>query len=281
MRIEQLSPAQAMPNLRSASPALTMLGRLGYAARGVVHIVLGALAAQVAMGGGGQATDSRGALDAIHKTSFGTAALTLVAIGLFGYMTWRLVAAATDAEGEGNEPASIGKRVWAAARGLAYGALGLQAVKLLQARGDSGANTREDWTAWLLGVPFGKFLVGALALGIIAYAGYQLYRATSVEKVTKHLDLSKAGPTQNTWIGRLGRFGIAARAVVFALIGVFLLRAARQSDAGEAGGVAESLRAVASTSHGNLLLGVVAFGLVAYGIYQIATARYRRMRAVG
>ena len=97
----------------------------------------------------------------------------------------------------------------------------------------------------------------------------------------KHLDLAEAGPTQATWIVRLGRFGIAARAVVFAMIGVFLVRAAMQADSGEAGGIADSLRALAAADHGRIVLGSVAFGLVAYGIYQIATARYRRMRAVG
>ena len=91
----------------------------------------------------------------------------------------------------------------------------------------------------------------------------------------------EAGPTAAKWIVRLGRFGIAARAVVFAMIGVFLIRAGMQEDSGEAGGIAQSLRVLGSTDHGRIVLSLVAFGLIAYGIYQLATARYRHMRAVG
>jgi hypothetical protein len=115
---------------------------------------------------------------------------------------------------------------------------------------------------------------------VLGYAGYQLYRACS-GKPKKDLDLAEAGPTQATWIVRLGRFGIAARGVVFAVIGVFLLRAGMQKDSGEAGGIAQSLRALGGASYGKLVLGAVAFGLMAYGVYQLATARYRHMRAVG
>lgn len=267
--------------LRQASPALVMLGRAGYAAKGVVYIVIGALAARTAMGDGGATTDSRGALNVIGSGPFGTAALVLIAIGLFGYMAWRLVAAATDAEGEGDEPTSLAKRVGQAARGIVYGVLGLQALRLLQGRGKTESTAAQDWSARLLQLPFGKLLVGAAGLGVIGYAGYQLYRAASEKKVRKHLDLAEAGPTQAEWIVRLGQFGIAARAVVFALIGVFLIRAAMQRDSSEAGGIAQSLRALAGASYGKYALGAVAFGLVAYGVYQIATARYRHMRAVG
>ena len=80
---------------------------------------------------------------------------------------------------------------------------------------------------------------------------------------------------------RLGRFGIAARGVVFAMIGVFLLRAGMQDDSGEAGGMAQSLQALGGANYGRLVLAIVAFGLIAYGVYELATARYRHMRAVG
>ncbi|HYW31419.1 MAG TPA: DUF1206 domain-containing protein, partial [Gemmatimonas sp.] len=137
------------------------------------------------------------------------------------------------------------------------------------------------WSARLLQLPYGQLLVGAAGLGVIGYAVYQLYRASSDEKVRKHLDLAYAGATQATWIVRLGKFGIAARAVVFGMIGVLLLRAARQSDASAAGGIGQSLRELAEGDKGGIVLATVAIGLAAYGIYQIATARYRQMRAVG
>lgn len=267
--------------LRQASPALVLAGRAGYAAKGVVYIVIGALAARAATGPGGRATDSKGALLEIGDGPFGNAALALIGVGLMGYMLWRLVAAVTDAEGKGDKPTSLAVRAAQAARGVAYGLLGMQAFRMLDGGSGGGGNPAEDWSAKLLQLPYGRFLVGAAGLGVLGYAGYQFYRAWSKEKVRKHLDLAEAGPTQATWIVRLGRFGIAARAVIFAIAGVFLVRSALQSDSSEAKGFAESLRSVANADNGTVLFGAVAFGLIAYGVYQLATARYRLMRGVG
>ena len=279
-----ISPDSARPGgMHSASPALVMLGRAGYAAKGIVYVVIGALAARAAIGAaGGATTDSRGALSVIQDGPMGTIALVAIGIGLLGYMAWRLVAAVTDAEGKGDEPTKLAVRAAQAARGLAYGALGVTALRLIGGGGEAGAQGQatRDWTARLLGMPFGRALVVGVGLGVLGYAAYQVYRAFS-DKATKHLDLYEAGHTQAKWIVRLGRFGIAARAVVFAMIGVFLVRAGMRADSGEAGGIAQSLQALGAADYGRLVLGAVAFGLIAYGIYQLATARYRRMRAVG
>jgi hypothetical protein len=276
-----ISTQPAASGLRAASPALVMLGRAGYAAKGIVYVVMGALAAKVAVGAGGRTTDTRGAINVIGDGPMGTVALLAIGVGLLGYMLWRLIAAVTDAEGKGDRPTKLAVRGAQAARGIAYGVLGVQALRALDGDdvGSQGAATRH-WTARLLDMPFGRALVIGVGLGVLGYAGYQLYRACS-DKPKKDLDLAEAGPTQATWIVRLGRFGIAARGVVFAMIGVFLLRAGMQKDSGEAGGIAQSLQALGSASYGKLVLGAVAFGLIAYGIYQLATARYRRMRAVG
>ena len=267
--------------LRAVSPALVMLGRAGYAAKGSVYVVMGALAAGAAVGAGGATTDTRGALNVIGDGPMGTIALLAIGVGLLGYMLWRLIAAVADAEGQGDEPTKLVVRAAQAVRGMAYGALGVQALRALDGDdvGSQGAAARH-WTGRLLDMPFGRALVVAVGLGVLGYAGYQVYRAFS-DKAKKHLDLAEAGPTQATWIVRLGRFGIAARAAVFAMIGVFLLRAGMQQDSGEAGGIAQSLQALGGASYGRVVLGVVSFGLIAYGVYQLATARYRHMRAVG
>ena len=264
-----------------AARGIVLLARAGYAAKGIVYIVIGALAARVAAGWGGETTDQHGALDAIRNGPLGTIALVVIGVGPLGYMVWRLVAAATDAEGDGSDPTSLGKRLVHAARGLAYGLLGVSALRALGERGgESSGNAphTRDWTARLLDLPYGRALVVAVGLGVIGYAGYQLYRA-GTDKVKKHLDLADAGPGRAEWIVRLGRFGIAARAVVFALIGTFLVKAGMQRDSSEAGGIAQSLDAVAGAPFGRVALGAVALGLVAYGGYQLATARYRRIRA--
>ena len=270
--------------LRKAAPGIRILARAGYAAKGIVYIVIGWLAARAAIGYGGKTTDTSGAVHVIGDGPAGTAVLLVIGIGLLGYMLWRLISAFTDAERRGDDPSSLAVRAGQAIRGIAYGALGIRALKEISAvssenAGGSGEQAR-DWTAKLLALPYGKFLVIAVGLGVIGYAVYQLYRAFS-DKVKKNLDLAEAGPTQATWIVRLGRFGIGARAVVFAMIGVFLFRAASSYDPNKAGGIGQSLAALASGPYGRIVLGVVALGLAAYGLYQIATARYRFIRTVG
>ena len=199
-------------------------------------------------------------------------------------MLWRFVAAATDAERKGDGPTSIVQRIAQASLGLVYGLLGVQTLRALASsgsgpEGESGQQA-QTWTARLLELPFGRALVSLGAASLVGYAGYQLYRASSEDKVRRYLDFGRTSADRARMIVRFGQFGIGARAVVFALLGVFLFRAAKQLDPHEAGGVPKSLATLAEAPYGPLALGVVALGLVAYGAYQLATARYRRMRAV-
>jgi hypothetical protein len=130
-----------------------------------------------------------------------------------------------------------------------------------------------------MAVPFGRWLVALVGLGIIGYGIYQLYRAYAA-KVRKHLELSRASATEAEWIVRFGRFGIGARGVVFGIIGWFLLRAAMEYEPRRASGLGGALATLERQSYGPWLLGIVALGLIAYGLYQLANARYRRI-AVG
>lgn len=268
---------------RKAASGLTLLARAGYAAKGIVYLVLGALAARAAAGAGGRTTDQHGAIQTIGNGPFGTTALVVLGFGLLGYTFWRLVAAATDAEREGSNATSVGVRLGQAGRGLAYGALGVYSLRAATGGGGGGAGNAgqtRHFTARLLDLPFGRALVVAVGLGVIAYAGYQLYRAAG-DRVKRHLDLDEARSTTAIWIVRLGRFGIGARGVVFALIGAFLVKAGIQHDSSEAGGIAQSLDVLARAPFGRAALGIVALGLVAYGVFQLATARFRHIRAVG
>jgi hypothetical protein len=111
---------------------------------------------------------------------------------------------------------------------------------------------------------------------VIGYGLYQLYRAYRA-KLSKELDLSPLSPDAATWVVRLARFGMAARGVVFSIVGWFLIRAAMQRDASEAGGLDEALATLERQAHGRWLLGATALGLVAYALYQFVNARYRRV----
>jgi hypothetical protein len=274
--IAQHAAAGAGTTARQIAPWVEKLARVGYAASGLVYLLIGGLAARAALGTGGRTTDSRGALATIGDSRFGTALLVVIALGLLGYAAWRLIAAATDAEGKGDKPKGIASRIGGAGRGLLYVGLALQAFRLLRGTGSSGGSRAEDWTARLMAAPAGRWLVAGVGLGVIAYALYQLYRAYAA-KVRKHLDLSGLSAQGQQLVVGLGRFGIGARGVVFVVIGWFLIRAARQSDASQASGVGEALRTLEAQPYGKWILALVGLGFVAYGVYQFANARYRRI----
>jgi hypothetical protein len=262
----------------SSSSALVRLGRLGYAAKGVVYVVMGFLATEAALGIGGGSTDSRGALRTIGEAPFGKIALVIVMIGLFGYAAWRLTNAFTDAERRGDDPSGIALRIGGAVRGLAYGALALWTLQYLMSKPSTDGNQTRSATDRVLAMPGGRWIVIAIGLGVIAYAIYQIFRAVS-RKFLKRLDLSSAGSETKRRIERIGLFGIAARAIVFGMIGVLFVRAGWTYDPSKAGGIRQSLDALARQPLGRILFGVVALGLIAFGIFELATARYRVMRA--
>jgi Domain of Unknown Function (DUF1206) len=264
--------------IRHGSYALVRLGRLGYAAKGVVYVVTGFLATEAALGIGGRTTDSRGALRTIGEAPFGKILLGIITIGLFGYTAWRLTSAFTDAERRGSDASGVALRIGDAVRGLVYGSLAIWTLRFLTSRPTTGGNQTRSATDRVLGMPGGRWIVIAAGLGVIAYAIYQIFRAAS-RKFLKRLDLSSAKSETKRWVERVGIFGIPARAIVFGMIGVLFVRAGWTYDPAKAGGIGQSLNALAREPGGRILYGVVALGLIAFGIFELATARYRVMRA--
>lgn len=262
----------------NGSAALVRLGRLGYVAKGIVYSVIGFLAVEAAFGRGGKTTDSKGALRVIGDSPFGKFALVVIALGLFGYAAWRLVSAATDAEKRGDQASSIAMRLGDAFRGLAYASLGVWALRLLTHKSAGSGNAAPGFVARIMGMPGGRFIVIAAGLAFIGYAVYQIYKAVT-GKFMKRLNVGSASATVKTWVERSGRFGITARAIVFGMIGVLIVRAGQTYNPSEAGGIAQSLNAIAREPKGHILFAVVAVGLIAFGLFQIATAKYRVMRA--
>lgn len=273
------APAYARAKANEAAPWIVRLARLGYAAKGVVFIIVGVLAARLAMGSGGGTTDTRGALRVIDGTTFGDVALGLMGVGLLGYALWRFIGAATDAEDKGSEPKGIALRIGQVGSGIAYGALGIEALRLIGGNGDAArGDGAQHWTARVLAVPFGRFAIIAAGLGIVGYALWQIAVASREKKIRKRLALEEARPETARWVVRLGRAGTIARGIVFVLIGAFLVRAALRYDPNQAADIGDSLAAIAVQPFGRILLALIALGVVAYGVYQLATARWRRMK---
>ena len=261
------------------NPALIFLGRFGYAARGVVYIIIGLLAALAALGNGGTTTDRKGAVETIYHQPFGQVLLGLVTIGLVGYAIWKFIAAIADTQGKGHEPKGIASRLVYVGIGVSYATLALAALQLLLGSGNTGKssdNNAQDWTAKLLQQPFGVILVIIIALVVLGVSGFQFYQAYKA-KFKKHLELGQMAGSAQEWTVRFGRFGYAARGVVFGIVGIFLIVAALQKNPGQAKGLGGALQELSQQPYGQVLLGVVAIGLIAFGLFSLAEARYRRM----
>lgn len=171
------SPITPVP-AEEVAPWVEALARVGYAAKAILYITVGILAAQAALGRGGRTTDTDGALRAMYGLTLGRLILLMIAAGLVGYALWRLVEAIVDAEGRGSGPKGMALRVGSVARGLFHAGLGIAALRL--AMGDlsrSAAGQPRYWTAWAFTLPGGELLVWLAAIGIAGYGGYQLYRA--------------------------------------------------------------------------------------------------------
>lgn len=252
---------------RQAAPWIETLARFGYAAKGVVYVLVGFIAASAAFGGGGDVEGSSGALRSLRDEPFGELLLWLIGIGLAGYVVWRAISALRNPEGE-----DTGKRVFYGVTAAIYAALALEAVRLATG---GGGGEGSHWTATLLEQPFGRLLTGGVGLAIAAYGVQQLRQAWKLD-FGERLDLGGLSVEARTWVIRFGRAGIAARGVVFGLLGYMFGRAAMEADASEADGVEGVLESMRDQPW---LLGLVALGLIAYGLFNLVRARYRRIRA--
>jgi hypothetical protein len=257
------------------SRAFEALARVGFVARGVIYGTIGLLAIQVAIHSSNKKTNQRGAMQAIQQQPFGHALLIAVAIGLGGYALWRFVQAAYGFGPEGGGDPSTTGRIVALASGLAYAAMCALAVAVLAGSSGSSGNAHSS-TAGVLRWPGGQWIVGAAGVVFIGVALYQGYKGIS----RKFLDEDKTeemGPTARKWITAIGVIGHLARMVAFGLIGIFVVKAAIDYAPKKAVGLDGALAKLAHHSYGTVLLLVVAAGLVAFGLYSIADARYRRI----
>lgn len=256
------------------------LARLGFAARGLVYIMVGWFALDAARTGGAP-TDNQAAMASLIDKPFGHVLLGLIALGLAGYAFWRLTEAFFDPERHGTDAKGVFKRLGFAISGIAHILLAWTAVKLaLHKSTDRGTmpgdDRAEDWTRWLLDQPAGTFLIGAIGIVLFVVAGTQAVKSARCSFL-KDLEGGTPAPSHVRTIGRLG---YAARAVVFVITGWFFVMAAWTSNAARAGGMGGALRELQSHQQGPVLLGIVAVGLTCFGLYSLVEARYRRVRVV-
>jgi len=255
------------------SRAFEVLSRAGFVARGAVYAIIGVLAFRLAIGQGGKITNQQGAFHTVAHQSFGHVLLVLLAIGLGGYSFWRLVRAGL---GHGPEGSDSGfDRVAALASGLAYGVLCFIAIEVLMGSASGSGNTHKT-TGGVLGWPGGTWIVGIAGVVMIGVALYQGYRGVT-QSFLKDSKTEAMSREMKIWIARVGTVGYLARMVVFGLVGIFLVKAAVDYAPRAAVGLDGALAKILHQPYGSYLLGVVAAGLIAFAIYSLSDARYRRI----
>lgn len=257
-------------------PWVEGLARAGLVARGVLYVMIGALALQVAFGRKDQEADKQGALTTLARQPLGKILLVVVAVGFAGYALWRFLDAILDTDGEGTDLSGMAKRAADFARGLLYTSFFVAAVRLITGTSGDDQNNEADLTAKVMAAPLGRVAVALVGLAIVGGGVYTGYRAVS-KKYRKKLQLGDMSPTIRKAVTAVASAGLAARMVVFVLIGTFLLRAAIRYDPNQAVGVDGALKRLADRPHGPWLLALVAVGLFTYGLYSFVEARYRRV----
>ena len=253
-------------NMRTA---VQRFARFGYAAKGVVYMLIGALAMGAA-GGSGSAGDSREAMTALSDKPFGKIVLGVTALGLLAYALWRIYSGAANPEHD-----SAGSRVLFVGTGLINGALALEAARIafLNRSGNTG-NQAPHWTAQLMSQPLGTWLVAGVGLGIVAYGLGHLVKAVHA-RLDDQLRLGELAARTRVLVRRLARLGIGARGIAFCVIGFFLVKSALEHDPGEARDLGASLQAVQQQPFGKWLLVSIGAGLALYGFYNLLRAKYR------
>lgn len=263
----------------ASHPWMERIARFGYATKGAVYMVVGALATKAAFGVGGETTDTRGALEAINEQPFGKFVLGTVAFGLIGYVIWRWIQAIADTDDKGTSLKGILVRIGYVGSGLIYAGLALSAAKVLIDVDDPDSGSTEmqqHWVARFLTMPYGGWLVGAAGACVLGFGLYQIYKGV-LAKFRKRLKLGEMSESRRFWAMLTGRVGYTARGIVFGIVGIFLIQSARHFNPSEAKGLDAVLESLSGWPFGPWVLGTVAAGLFAYGFYMLVEARYRRI----
>ncbi len=253
------------------------LARWGLVSKGALYVLVGVIAADVAIGGGGRLQDRGGAISTLADSWYGKTLLFLLAVGLAGYAAWRFAQGVLGRPLEGGKKEGWLKRVGYFARSALYLGLFAIAVAALAGADESGGSREEDRaTARVLEWPLGRWLVAAVGLAIIGAGVFNVWRGIA-RSFRKKLKLRKMSELEEKAFTIVGVVGHLARGIVFGLIGFFLVRAAWQYDPEEAVGLDGALAQILQEDYGDTLLGIVAAGLIAYGVYCFAEARYREV----
>lgn len=271
-----LDPRGTQRDAEQGAGWYAVLARVGLVAKGLSFGIVGFLALKLAIGDGGKTTSREGALRSLAHHSYGKILLIALACGFAAYALWRFVQAFAERGDSSAKAKTWGKRAGYVARGLIYAGLTFSAVKIVLGAGGSESQTQKahKTAAVVLSWPGGTWIVGVVGVAVIGAGIWNLYRAIT-RNFEKKWRAGRMGKTARTWGGRVGVAGHLARAVVFSLIGIFLIKAAIDYKPRDAIGLDGALQKLAHASYGPYLLGLTAGGLICYALYCLVDARYR------
>lgn len=250
-------------------PALEMAARVGYAVSGLLHLLIGWLALQVAWSNSGKSADQSGALASLAGNGAGQVALWVAVLGFFGLALWQVAEAVGGYFGEGMDAwAGRGKAI---AKAVVYLVLGWTTLSFARGKQSSSKQQTVDFTASMLQSTAGRVLVVVIGLVIIGVGVYHVYKGA-----TKRF-LRDLAENPGTFATRAGQIGYIAKGVALAIVGLLFVVAGVTRRARTAGGLDTALHTLRDQPMGPALLTLVAIGLVAYGVYSFARARYARV----
>jgi hypothetical protein len=253
------------------SDALDYAVRIGLVAYGIVHLLIGWLAVQLAFGDHSKSASAKGALSELAQQPFGEVLVWAVAVGLYFLVVWRVLEAAfghRDVEGTDRTR----KRVASGLKAAIYAALAVTATRV--AVGDAGSSGgSKTMTAKLMDLPAGQWIVVAVGLAIIGYAATYAWRGWK-EKFAEHLDTEgKLGYSGAGYL-LLGKVGHIAKGIAFAIVGGLFVYAGITHESGKSGGLDVALQKVLQQPFGQVLLVAIGVGIACYGLFCFARARH-------
>ena len=263
----------------TVKPWVKRLAQTGLVAKGVVYILLGLLGFMAAFELGGKKNNEAsqtGAMQTLKELPAGSFLLILLAAGLLCYVSWRGIQTFYNTDGS---PKPFIKKARYFFSGLAYLALALAAIKMVFKNSSGGGDQNQQLAAELLNKPFGQLLVAMAALVLAAIGIYQVYYGLS-EKYKKHVQKLSLQSQQAATLLRSGKIGYISRGIVWLAIAYLFARAAVHARAAEAGNTGKAFQFIEASPFGSYLLGILALGLITYGIFNFIRCRYEHLTPV-
>jgi len=262
--------ARAGRSARRAARSDTLRGaaRAGFAASGLVHLLIAYLALRVAWTGGGQRADQSGALAVLARNPFGTALLWLTAVACAALALWQVADAVLDPRGGDGRAL---RAVKSCATAAVYAVLAVSAARFAMGSGRSSSSQTKSLTAKLLESPGGRGLVVLLGVVVVAVGVYHVWKG-----VTRSFreDLRRDPGPAVEWLAVVGH---VAKGVALVVVGVLFCSAGFHRSTRQAGGLDAALKTLRDAPAGPYLLTAVGLGIAAYGVYCFARARYARL----